>query len=188
VSCSGVVRHALWQLPSAYEALLSVSVIRASPTDTVRVSGSKERQSPSGAVDLRDELFQRVRWWEDDLRVFLRLRAAQDAASREVTLRQSVELLSREFGRMMERPGSTGFGQDMTGLLGRVLRAVKNGPTRSLLIYPCAFCNRRCLIQHEGLANRPWFTACEPALGGCGRLFTEQEIEWMAEVRVVIGR
>lgn len=187
-SCSGVVRQALWQLPVGYEALLSVSVIRASPTDSIRVSGTKERQSPSSAVDLRDELFHRVRWWEDDLRVFLRLRSAQDAATREVTLQQSVDLLSREFTGMMERPASAGFGKDMTGLLSRVLRAVKNGPARSLLLYPCAFCSRRCLVQHEGLANRPWFTACEPSLGGCGRLFTEQEMEWMAEIRVVIGR
>jgi hypothetical protein len=187
--CSAVVRAALRRLPSAYEALLSVSVIKPSPTDTLRVSGSRERPSPSAAVDLRDELFQTTRSWEDSLRQHLRHRAARDLGERGLTLVSAVRYLNRNFERMMCRQEcAADFGHEVNVLFSTSLRLVKNGPLRALLSIPCPFCKRKCLMQQEGLAGVPWYTACEQRLGGCGRLFTEQEMEWMVHVRVAVQR
>lgn len=187
--CGLVVRGALRSLPVAYVALGGVSPIRESPTDVVRVSGSRERRSPSPAVDLRDEIFQVVRGWEDDLRQFLRHRAARDLETREGTLANGVRYLNRNFVRMMERPEcAADFGREMNVLFSTALRMVRNGPLRALLTFPCPWCHRRTLMQQEGVANVPWYTSCEQSLGGCGRLFTEDEMVWMAQVRVAIQR
>lgn len=187
--CALVVRGALRSLPQSYVHLLSVSVIKPSPTDVVRVSGSRERPSPSAAVDLRDEIFQTVRCWEDDLRQHLRHRAARDLATRDLTLTNAVRYLNRNFDRMMQRPEcAADFGHEVNVLFSTALRLVKNGPLRSHLSIPCPYCDRRTLMQQEGLALKPWYTSCEEVLGGCGRLFTETEMVWMAEVRLAIAR
>jgi hypothetical protein len=187
VSCGGVVRVALRGLPGVYELLSGVSVIRGCPTDVVRVSGSRERMSPSVAVDLQDEMFWSVCGWENDLRRFLRLGAAHDGPSRVVTLGAAVQTLDRLFDRMLSRADCGAvFGRQIMELFGRALRVARNGPLRSLLRFPCSYCGVRALVQQEGLPNRPWYTSCEQRLGGCGRLFTEQEMEWQTAVRVVI--
>ena len=188
VQCAAVVRGALRSLPVGYVALAGVMGLSApSPADAIRVSGSRDRPSPSAAVDLRDELFQMVRVWENDLRQFLHHRAARDLESRESTLSSGVRYLNRNFGRMMARPEcAADFGHEINVLFSTVLRMVKNGPLRSLLSIPCPWCHRKTLMQQEGVALVPWYTACEAALGGCGRLFTEQEMAWMAEVRLAV--
>lgn len=187
--CAALVRGALRALPDAYGALAGVSVIRSSPTDAVRVSGSRERLSPSAAVDLRDELFQTVCDWEDDLRRFLNHRSARDGSSREETLTSGVRYLNRNFERMMQRTDrAADFGHQMNVLFSTALRLVKNGPLRAHLSIPCPWCNRKCLMQQEGVALKPWYTSCEEILGGCGRLFTETEMVWMTEVRLAIKR
>lgn len=187
--CGLVVRGALRGLPVVYVDLLSVSPIRSSPTDAVRVSGSRERMSPSVAVDLRDEVFQTVRCWEDDLRQFHGHRAARDLETRERTLINGVRYLNRNFGSMMgRRECAADFGHEMNVLFSTALSMIKNGPLRSLLSFPCPWCHRRALMQQEGPASVPWYTSCEASLGGCGRLFTEDEMVWMAQVRVAIQR
>lgn len=187
--CALVVRGALRGLPQAYVALVSVSPIKPSPTDVVRVSGSRERMGPSVAVDLQDEIFQQVRSWEDDLRQHLRHRAARDLDTRERTLVNGVRYLNRSFDRMMVRPEcAADFGHEVNVLFSTALRLVRNGPLRSHLLIPCPYCQRRTLMQQEGLALKPWYTSCEESLGGCGRLFTETEMVWMAEVRLAVAR
>lgn len=188
VQCSLVVRAALRSLPVGYVALAGLMDLRAaSPTDAVRVSGSRESPSPSPAVDLRDEVFQVVRAWEDDLRGHLRHRAARDLSSREETLTSGVRYLNRNFGRMISRPECAAeFGHEVNVLFSTVLRMIKNGPLRSHLGIPCPWCHRKTLMQQEGVALKPWYTACEVALGGCGRLFTEDEMAWMAQVRLAV--
>lgn len=189
VSCGEVVRVALRSLPGVYVALGGVSSFRGSPTDVVRVSGSRERCSPSVAVDLRDELFQWVRLWEDCLRRLLRDGAAHDGVSRLATLRGGVGYLSRNFDRMMGRSEcAADFGREANVLFSTALRLVKDGPLRVLLSCPCPFCDRKTLMQQEGVALRPWYTACESTLGGCGRLFTETEMVWMTNVRLAVKR
>lgn len=187
-SCALVVRGALRSLPRAYVALLSVSPIKGSPTDSIRVSGSRERPSPSVAVDLRDELFQTVRSWEDCLRQLLRHRAARDLATREDTLVSATRYLNRNFDKIMAADCATDFGREVNVLFSTALNLVKNGPLRSHISIPCPWCNRRTLLQQEGLANVPWFTSCEERLGGCGRLFTETEMVWTAHQRIAVAR
>lgn len=187
--CALVVRSALRALPQTYAALLTVSPYRASPTDAIRVSGSRERSSPSPAVDLRDEIFQTARCWENDLRQHLRHRAARDLATRDLTLTNAVRYLNRNFPAMMARPEcAADFGHEVNVLFSTALRMVKNGPLRAHLSIPCPFCDRRTLMQQEGLALQPWYTSCEETLGGCGRLFTETEMVWMAEIRLAVTR
>lgn len=188
-ACGLVVRQALRGLPLAYEALGEVLVWRSGGSDDVRVSGSRERPSPSVAVDTRDEVFQMVRSWEDDLRQHLGHRAARDLETRESTLVSGVRYLNRNFEVMMGREEcAEEFGREMNVLFSTALRLVKNGPLRSHLTIPCAWCGRKCLMQQEGVALVPWYTSCEVTLGGCGRLFTEKEMVWMAQVRLVIKR
>lgn len=89
---------------------------------------------------------------------------------------------------MMRAECAADFGHEINVLFSTALRMVKNGPLRAHLIIPCPYCNRRTLLQQEGVATKPWFTSCEERLGGCGRLFTEQEMVWMVEQRVAVQR
>jgi hypothetical protein len=141
------------------------------------------------AVDLRDEIFQTVCCWENDLRQHLRHRAARDLATRDATLVNAVRYLNRNFPSMIARPECAAeFGHEVNVLFSTALRVVKNGPLRAHLTIPCPYCHRRTLMQQEGVALHPWYTSCEEVLGGCGRLFTETEMVWMAEVRLAVSR
>lgn len=140
------------------------------------------------AVDLRDELFHAVCAWGVDLRAHLG-HGACVTGEREVVLSAEVDYLNRHFERMLARADvAQTFGAHVRSLFGSVLGVVKNGPSRSHLIIPCPYCNTRSLFQLEGVAGTPWYTSCEPALGGCDRLFTETEMVWMSEIRLVIKR
>lgn len=186
--CALVIRSALRGLPQGYAALSGVGAFRCSPTDVVRVSGSRERRSPSPAVDLRDELFRAVCVWSGDLRSYLG-HVPGRGGEREVVLAAEVDYLNSHFERMIVRADAArAFGVQMRSLFGTVLGLVKNGPLRSHLIIPCPYCDMRTLFQQEGVAGRPWYTSCETVLGGCGRLFTETEMVWMTEIRLVIKR
>lgn len=130
-------------------------------------------------------MFHTVRSWEDDLRQHLHHRAARDSTTREATLETAVRYLNRNFTAAMARdPGGREFGQEMNALFSTALRMVKNGPLRHILTIPCPHCSRKALMQQEGIALEPWYTACETRLGGCGRLYTEQEMSWIVEVQV----
>lgn len=189
VGCGLVVRSALCGLPEVFDRLGEVSPVRCSPLDVVRVSGSRERVSPSVAVDVRDEIFQSVRCWEDRVRRWLGLGGGCDGGSREETLCVGVEFLSGCFEEVMRwEECAEEFGREMNVLFSSGLRIVKDGPLRSLLLMPCGWCGRRALMQQEGVALVPWFTSCEERLGGCGRLFSEREMVWMAHARIAVER
>lgn len=180
--CATVVRGALRRLPVGYVALgdlmggegLAVSF-------DARVSGSRPCRSVSPVVDLRDELFRGVCGWEVAVRECLGLGLGGVSGSREVVLTGSVEFLNRCFGSVMSGADAECFGLWVWRVFDRVLSVVRNGPSRSLLSLPCPFCRMRCLVQHDGVANVSWYTVCEKRMGGCGRLFTESEVDCMVE-------
>ena len=188
--CARIIRSALVNLPQAYEALKTVRLLtRTPPLDATRVSGSRERPSPDPGVDLMDETYHTIRSWEDDSRTTLHHRAAREKGSREGNLLQGVRYLNRNFEALMQSPDRAGdFGSEVDSLFARALSMVKNGPLRAFLKIPCHYCGRKSLIQREGIAGRQWYTACEENLGGCGRLFTETEMAWAAEVQMALVR
>jgi hypothetical protein len=137
---------------------------------------------------MRDEIFQTIRCWEDDIRQHLRHRAARDGRSREETLALAVRYLNRNFVAAMKRdPGGLEFGEEVRALFSSALRLVKNGPIRSRLTIACPRCSRRSLVQQEGLAGKAWFTVCDERLAGCGTSYTEVEMTWMVEVRKAVA-
>lgn len=188
--CAQLARTALRSLPQAYTALGTVALLTASqPLDAVRVSGTRERPSTAPGADLQDEIFHTLRSWEDTLRQHQRHRAARDATTRETTVTLSVRYLNRNFDTAIARqPGGEEFGQNINVLFSTALRMVKNGPLRHILSVPCPRCGRKALMQQEGLALQPWYTACETRLGGCGCLYSEQEMSWLVEVRMAVAR
>jgi len=125
--------------------------------------------------------------WEDDLRQHLRVRAAHLPDGSERALQTAVRFLNGNWDAAISRPEcSRDFGDETTGLYLRALRMVKNDRPRRKLSIPCPRCDVRALVQHEGFANVPWYTECLPDLGGCGVLYSEQEMSWAAEVRVAV--
>ncbi len=185
--CVSVLRDVLWGLPEVFERLDGVSVLRSGALDVVRVSGSRGSVSPSVAVDLREEVFGVVWGWEAELCGFLGL-LVPDGGSWEVVVTRGTRFLSGWLDRMMERDVGDEFGRRMCGLFSVCLRVLKDGPSRSRLLIPCGWCGVRGLVREEGLAGRAWFTECVTGLGGCGRLFSEDEMEWQTGVRMVMGR
>jgi hypothetical protein len=153
------------------------------------VSGSRGVPSVSVAVDVQDEVFRSVRGWVAELGGWLGVEGPVGSGPREEVIVKDVGFLSRFMDRMLSRPTvGAEFGKEMSVLFSTGLRLVKDGPLRSLLLVPCAWCGCRSLMQQEGVAGKPWYTACEVRLGGCGRLFTEDEMAWMAEVRLAVGQ
>jgi hypothetical protein len=63
---------------------------------------------------------------------------------------------------------------------------VKNKPVRRHLPNPCPSpgCDVRALIQEEGIAGEPWYVECSERLGGCGRLYSENDWEWFGRLLV----
>lgn len=175
-------------MPDAYRALDTVRLLtNSAPADSARVSGTHSRPSPAPGVDARDELYQTIRSWEDDIRGFLRHRAARDLNTHEDTLESAVRYLNRNWDRAIARdPGGKDFGLEMLGLFSRALRMVKNGPIRSRLTIPCPRCSSKALVQQEGIAGRAWYTLCSERIGGCGVYYTEVEMEWAAHVRLAV--
>lgn len=134
-------------------------------------------------------MFHTLRSWEDDLRQHQRHRAARDGSTREATVALTVRYLNRNIDAALSRdPGGKDFGHEINVLYSTALRMVKNGPLRTILTYPCPRCDRKALMQQEGIAGTPWYTACEIRLGGCGHLYTEQEMTWMAELALANAR
>lgn len=125
--------------------------------------------------------------WEDDLRVFLRVRAAHLPDGSERALQTAVRFLNGNWERAMARTEcAREFGEETTALFQRAVRMVKNGQSKRRLHIPCPHCDVRALVQHEGVVNTPWYTECVEVIGGCGRLFSEQEMTWAAEVRLAV--
>lgn len=188
-ACVTVIDAALAQLPTAYTALLSVSPFAgSSATDVPRVSGSRERRSPSAAVDLRHEMLHAVRAYSTDLAVFGQF-TLSSAVSDTEQMQQRTAFLREHLLLMLQRPQlGAQFAHRMIMLFNAAVRMVKAGPQRSLLLFPCAWCGRKCLVQQQGVANTPWYISCEIPLGGCGRLFTEQEMQWQTQIRLIIRR
>lgn len=182
--CAGMVRAALWSLPLAYEAL--DSVIYLTPKTAQRVSGSQSPRSPSPGGDLQDEIYTTVRSWEDDLCAWRRRRERDfvpapmdDPDSRLVTLTASTDALGRFFETMIDREEcAADFGCEVLSLFRRSRSMVGGGPNKRHLSLPCPACDLRALVAEEGIAHKPWYTVCVERLGGCGRLYTEQEISW----------
>ena len=190
--CTGTIRAALRSMPDAYRALGIVPYLSPRPSSDeilTHVSGSRERPSPGPGVDLRYEMSKVLCLWEDDLRSHLRLRAAMMPDGSGEALSRAVELLNSNFAPMMARSEcAKDFGQEILHLFQAALRMVKNGPSRRKLHIPCPRCDIRALIQHEGIAHMPWYTECTRHIGGCGTLFSEQEMTWAAEVRLAARR
>lgn len=188
--CAGIIRTALRALPTAYRALDAVPYMTPrAPSDDLatHVSGSRERPSPGPGVDLRYEMSRTMCSWEDDLRVHLRVRAAHLPDGSERALQTAVRFLNGNWERAIGRPEcSREFGDETWSLYLRTLRMVKNDRPRRKLSIPCPRCDVRAMVQHEGIANQPWYTECLPDIGGCGVIYSEQEMTWAAQVRVAV--
>lgn len=190
--CAGTVRAALRAMPDAYTALGVVPYLTPrAPSDELatHVSGSRERPSPGPGVDLRHEMSRTMCSWEDDMRSFLRSASAVLPDGSRDALAAAVGYLNMNFDRMMARTEcAADFGHEVLSLFQSALRMVKNGPSRRKLHIPCPRCDMRALVQQEGLAGRPWYTECIRHIGGCGTLFSEQEMTWAVEVRMAVRR
>lgn len=186
--CAGMARGALWSLPLAYEAL--DSVIYLTPKTAQRVSGSQAPRSPSPGGDLQDEIYTTVRSWEDDVRSWRRWQdcvpdmriygpAMDDPVDRLKTVGNAVRYLSIHIEAQLDREEcGADFGTEMLSLFRRSRSMVGGGPNKRHLSLPCPACDLRALVAEEGIAHKPWYTVCVERIGGCGRLYTEQEITW----------
>lgn len=188
--CAGTIRAALRALPTAYRALDAVPYMTPrAPSDDLatHVSGSRERPSPGPGVDLRHEMSRTMCSWEDDMRQRNKSRAAHLPDGSERALIDAVAFLNATFDQMMSRTEcARDFGEETTALFQRAVRMVKNGQSKRRLNIPCPHCDVRALVQHEGVVNTPWYTECVEPMGGCGRLFSEQEMTWAAQVRLAV--
>jgi hypothetical protein len=181
--CAAVVRGALRELPLAYDALGSAKFLtRTASADEERRGRSDVPPSPSPGADHQDEICRVAAAWEDDLRLHL---GHQAAPYRETALAASVEYLNANWAAMLLRPEAA---PDFTSEVWRLHRVavamVKNKPVRRHLPSPCPSpgCDVKALIQEEGLAGRPWYVECSGRLGGCGRLYSENDWDWFAKL------
>jgi hypothetical protein len=178
--CGSIARGALRELPDAYKALDTVKYLsRTASADEERRGRSDVPPSPSPGADHQDEICRTVTEWEDDLRHHLGHRAAADTGNQAADLTASVEYLNRNWQAMIERPECAGdFADDVTRLFRISIAMVKNKPIRKTLPVACPTCDMETLVQEEGPAGRPWYVECVERLGGCSRLFTENEYEF----------
>jgi hypothetical protein len=186
--CSSIIRGALRELPLAYTALGSVKFLtRTASADEERRGRSDVPPSPSPGADHADEILHTTTAWEDDLRRHLGHTAATDRfGDPHATLTAAVEYLNTHWTAMIGREEcAADFGDETWRLHAIALAMVKNKPVRRFLPVPCPSCDTRALIQEEGLAKRPWYVECAERLGGCSRLYSELEYEWLC--RLVTG-
>lgn len=178
--CSAIARNALRELPLAYDALNSVKFLtRTASADEERRGRSDVPPSPSPGADHQDEICRTVTAWEDDLRLHLRHQAAADTGEQRDDLTASVEYLNRNWTAMIERVEcAADFTDEITRLHRITVAMVKNRPIRRTLPVACPTCDMETLIQEEGIAGRPWYVECSERLGGCSRLFSENEYEY----------
>lgn len=186
--CAPVIRGALRELPLAYRALATTKFLtRTASADEERRARSDVPPSPSPGADHADEITRTAAAWEDDLRRHLRHTAATDQfGDPYATLSATVEYLNTHWTAMIGREEcAADFGGEIWRLHATALAMVKNKPVRRFLPVPCPSCDMRALIQEEGLARRPWYVECAERLGGCSRLYSEMEYEWL--IRLVTG-
>lgn len=184
--CAAITRSALRELPVAYRALDSMKYLtRTASTDDGRRGRSDTAPSPSPGADQQDEICRTISMWEDDLRQHLRHSAAQDTGVQHADLAASVDYLNYNWRAMSERTECAGdFADEISGLFRISVAMVKNKPARKHLPSPCPTigCRKKALIQEEGLAGGPWYIECSERLGGCGRLYSENDFEWWSNL------
>lgn len=182
--CAAIARGALRELPLAYDALGSVKFLtRTASADEERRGRSDVPPSPSPGADHQDEICRTVTAWEDDLRQHLKHAAAADTGEQRDDLAASVEYLNRNYTAMIERPECAGDFTDEISRLHRIAVGMcKNKSGRRFLPAPCPSCDARALIQEEGFAGKPWYVECTEWLGGCSRLYSELEYEWLCRL------
>ena len=186
--CASVIRAALRELPLAYRALATTKFLtRSASADEERRGRSDVPPSPSPGADHADEILRTTTAWEDDLRRHLRHQSATDRFGDPLaTLTAAVEYLITHWTAMIGRVEcAADFGQETWRLHATAVAMVKNKPVRRFLPVPCPSCDTRALVQEEGLAKRPWYVECSERLGGCSRLYSELEYEWLC--RLVTG-
>lgn len=178
--CAAIARNALRELPQAYRALATVKFLtRTASADEERRGRSDVPPSPSPGADHQDEICRTATAWEDDLRQHLHHRAAADTGEQHLDLAVSVDYLNRNWQNMIEREEcAADFAEDMVRLFRAAVAMVKNRPIRRTLPVACPTCDMETLIQEEGVAGKPWYVECSEPLGGCSRLFTENEYEY----------
>lgn len=178
--CASKARGALRELTTAYRALASMKYLtRAASADEERRGRSDAAPSPSPGADQQDEICRTISMWEDDLRQHLRHSAAQDTGVQHADLAASIDYLNYNWRAMSERPECAGdFADEISRLFRVSVAMVKNKTVRRTLPVACPTCEMETLIQEEGIAGRPWYVECSERLGGCSRLFTENEYEF----------
>jgi hypothetical protein len=183
--CAAVIRGALRELPLAYRALASTKYLtRTASADEEHNRGRSDvTPSPSPGADHQDEICRTAAAWEDDLRRHLAHQTAADTGDREADLAATVEYLNTNYQTMIGRPEcAADFGAEIWRLHAVALAMVKNKPVRRFLPPPCPTCDVVALVQEEGIAGKPWYVECSERIGGCGRLFTESEFEWLTQL------
>jgi hypothetical protein len=189
--CATRIRAALRELPLAYEALDGAKYLtRTAAADDERRGRADHAPSPSPGADLQDEIVHAARTWEDSLRRHLGHQAATDEfGDIPTTLTAAVEYLNRNFAEMIERDDERAgidFGSGVSRMHRTALAMLKNKPVRKHLPTPCPSpgCGMKALIQEEGVAGKPWYVECSAHLGGCGRLYAEQDWEWFGRLLI----
>jgi hypothetical protein len=182
---TAIIRSALRELPQAYDALAGVMFLtRTASADEERRGRSDVPPSPSPGADHQDAIVRLACAWEDDLRQHLRHKAATDEfGDPRATLNAAVEYLNINYTAMIERWECGGdFGLEVSAAHRTAVAMVKNKSGRKLLPAPCPSCEMTALVQEEGVARKPWYVECSERLGGCGRLFTENEWSWLVQL------
>jgi len=187
--CTSIVRSALRELPQAYDALASVKFLtRTASADEERRGRSDVPPSPSPGADHQNEILSFARDWEDALRRHLRHPAATDRfGDPRATLAAAADYLNTHYQALVEGCGYDfveEFARDIHGAYSTAVAMVKNKPVRRHLPTPCPSpgCDVRALIQEEGVAGKPWYVECCERLGGCGRLYAEQDWAWFSKL------
>jgi hypothetical protein len=181
--CAAVVRGALRELPLAYTALNSAKFLtRTASADEERRGRSDVPPSPSPGADHQDEILRVTTDWEDSLRQHLGHQGAHLAVDPQplAALTAAAEYLNANYQPAIEWPECAELFADQVWQLHRTAVAmVKNKPVRRFLPVPCPSCDITALVQEEGLAGRSWYVECTERLGGCSRLFSEGEYDWL---------
>lgn len=187
--CAVTIRAALRELPLAYDAVGPGAVLVSTMNDDEHVARTAALPSPSPGADQQDEIAATMRDWEDMLRRYLGHKAATDVFDdRRATLANSIEYLNTHFRQIITWADdpvvfmAADFGGDVWRLHSSTTRMVKSGPMRRHLPVPCPTCQARTLIQEEGKALEPWSIECVERIGGCGRVFSENEYAWLREL------
>lgn len=187
--CTSIVRSALRELPLAYDALASVKFLtRTASADEERRGRSDVPPSPSPGADHQNEILSFARDWEDALRRHLHHQAATDTfGDPRATLTTAVEYLNSHYQDLTDGCDYDlveEFAKDIHNAYSTALAMVKNKPVRRHLPTPCPSpgCDVRALIQEEGIAGKPWYVECSERLGGCGRLYAEQDWSWFEKL------